>query len=134
MVEFQPAWLRCVCQRIVVHLATGVLVAFGKYGEESLVPAQLPAEFVCVKCVHLNVGVSGVCVCWLQCCSLFVRRSAEVRVTTYSDERSAEVCVPGCRGAEGHGERAGRADACVSGTVQVQDRGVAEEDAIMAGY
>lgn len=117
----------------MVHLDTGVLVAFGKYGEESLVPAQLPAEFVCVKRVLLNVEVSGVCVCWLQCCSLFVR-SAEVRVTTYSDGRSAEVSVPGCRGAEGHGERAGRADACVSGTVQVQDRGVAEEDAIMAGY
>lgn len=39
-----------------------LLGPLGKTGEEILVPAQLPAEFVCVKCVHPNVGVSGVCV------------------------------------------------------------------------
>lgn len=72
--------------------------------------------------------------CVLAAVLLSGRRSAEVCVTTYSGERSVEVSVPGCRGAEGMVSELRGADACVGGTVQVQDRGVAEEDSIMAGY
>lgn len=88
----------------------GILVAFGKYGEESLVPAQLPAEFVCVKCVHLNVGVSGVCVgCSAVPCLVGGQES-------YSGERSVKVFVPGGRGADsGVSERAHAWDGASAG-------------------
>lgn len=50
----------------MVQSATAALVAFGKYGEEGPVAAQLPAGCVCVKHVQLAVRVSSVCVC--ACC------------------------------------------------------------------
>lgn len=70
----------------MVQSATAALVAFGKYGEEGPVAAQLPAGCVCVKHVQLAVRVSSVCVCLLWCHSLF-------------GGRSAEVPAPGCKGA-----------------------------------
>lgn len=51
---------------------------------------------------------------------------------SYSGGRSVEVSVPDGRGAEGTVSK--RAHACISGTVQVQGCGVAEEDAGMSEY
>lgn len=105
---------------MVVHLATGVLAAFGKCGEDSLVPSRLPAESLCVKCVHPNVGMSGVCVG----CSAGPRLGGGQQ--SYCGEGSLGVSVPGGVGAESMVRRLGM--------VQVQDCGEAEKDAPVAGY
>lgn len=72
------------------------------------------------KCVRVGCSVVPRLV-------VFGRRSAELQW----GEISRGVCS-WWRGAEGTVSE--RAHACVSGTVQVQDRGVAEEDAVMSEY